>query len=94
MIDIKCIHAHYDNKLNDYVTDIVNISNDINEEKIRCKKCGKILIADDVISFMLTIHSLRYLHDLVIEGPIIPPSRKTIEKKLESLGLLGPEINE
>lgn len=91
---MKCIHAHYDNNLNDYISDVVNVSNDINEEKIRCKKCGKILIGDDVISFMFIIHPLRYLHDLVIEGPIIPPSRKTIEKNLESLGLLGPEIKE
>ena len=66
-------------------------------ESILCQKVDatiEILIGDDVISFMFIIHPLRYLHDLVIEGPIIPPSRKTIEKNLESLGLLGPEMEE
>ena len=91
---MRCIHAHYDTNLNDYISDVENISSDINEEKIRCKKCGKILVGDDVLSFITIIHPLRYLHDLVIEGPVIPPSKKTIEKNLESLELLGPEIEE
>lgn len=84
---MRCIHCKYNKETRKYDS-LIDISDNNGKITIKCRQCGMILTALNYIIFIEVIDP--WHRGFVARYSI--PSIKTIEKNLESSGLLGPEI--
>ena len=95
---MKCIHAKIKEDKSDYITTLTTTKTE-EEFKFKCNLCGMEFNEDDCLNLCCILNpeqAFKFNYDLIISGPLSPyaPSRKNVEKNLESFGLLGPEIED
>lgn len=94
---MRCIHAKLNYDKTDYISSLEKIKSDDDSLRFKCKSCGMEFTEEDFIT-IATIwdpsYLIKYNYEFILSGPLSPfaPSRKDVKKNLESVGLLGPEI--
>lgn len=95
---MRCIHAKLKEDKSDYITTLTKTECP-DGFKFKCNTCGMEFNEDECLELCCALNpeqAFRFNYDLIISGPLSPfaPQRKYVEKNLEAIGLLGPEINE